>query len=93
MAGIGFFGSSFPILVAHGRSFFPQHLMGRGVTLINLFGIGGVGVIQNMSGRVYEAKIMETSGALAPYNAVVLLFSASMLAGLIIYLFSQDRTD
>ena len=93
MAGIGFFGSSFPILVAHGRSFFPQHLMGRGVTLINLFGIGGVGVIQNMSGRVYEATITEASGALAPYNAVVLLFSASMLAGLIIYLFSQDRTD
>ena len=28
--GIGFFGASFPILVAHGRSFFPEHLMGTG---------------------------------------------------------------
>lgn len=93
MAGIGFFGASFPILVAHGRSFFPEHLMGRGVTLINLFGIGGVGVMQNLSARVYEAKITDAATPIVLYNAVVLLFCVTMLLGLTIYLFSQDRTD
>jgi nitrate/nitrite transporter NarK len=93
MAGIGFFGASFPILVAHGRSFFPEHLMGRGVTLINLFGIGGVGVMQNLSARIYEAKITDAATPIVSYNAVVLLFCVTMLLGLTIYLFSQDRTD
>jgi len=93
MAGIGFFGASFPILVAHGRSFFPEHLMGRGVTLINLFAIGGVGVMQNLSARIYDAKITDGAVAIVSYNAVILLFCVIMLLGLAIYLFSEDRTD
>ena len=93
MAGIGFFGASFPILVAHGRSFFPDHLMGRGVTLINLFGIGGVGVMQNITARVFDAKITEGQAAIISYNAVILVFCVTLLLGLIIYIFSQDRTD
>ncbi|MES2539911.1 MAG: MFS transporter, partial [Pseudomonadota bacterium] len=39
----GFFGASFPIVLAHGRSFVPPHLTGRGVTLLNLFGIAPIG--------------------------------------------------
>ena len=93
MAGIGFFGASFPILMAHGRSFFPDHLIGRGVTLINLFGIGGVGLIQNLSAKIYDGRTTETTTVIAPYNAVIMLFCISILIGLIIYFFSQDRTD
>ena len=93
MAGIGFFGASFPILVAHGRSFFPDHLMGRGVTLINLFGIGGVGLMQNLSARVYDREVIKAAMPIDPYNSVILVFFGIMVIGLIIYLFSQDRTD
>ena len=93
MAGIGFFGASFPILVAHGRSFFPDHLMGRGVTLINLFGIGGVGIMQNVTARVFDAKIAASQGPIVSYNAVILVFCVTLLLGLVIYIFSQDRTD
>lgn len=91
-AGIGFFGASFPVLVAHGRSFFPDHLMGRGVTLINMFGIGGAGLMQRLSGPVYNANITEGGDPLVPYNAVFLLFFVTMIIGLSIYLFSKDRT-
>ncbi len=28
--GIGFFGATFPIVIAHARAFFPPHLTGRG---------------------------------------------------------------
>ena len=93
MAGIGFFGASFPILVAHGRSFFPDHLMGRGVTLINLFGIGGVGIMQNVTARVFDAKITQSQAPIVSYNAVILVFCVTLLLGLVIYIFSQDRTD
>ena len=91
LAGIGFFGSSFPVMIAHGRSFFPPHLLGRGVTLMNLFGIGGVGVMQTVSGRVHRA--VDPMPPEAPYQAIFLMFGVLLLAGCAVYLFSQDRTD
>lgn len=91
LAAIGLFGSSFPMMVAHGRSFFPPHLLGRGVTLLNLFGIGGVGVMQAMSSRVHGAVAPVPPEA--PYQAIFLLFGLSLLVGCAIYLFARDRTD
>ena len=49
--GVGFFGATFPMVIAHGRAFFPPHLMGRGVTLLNLFGIAPIGLAQIVTGR------------------------------------------
>jgi predicted MFS family arabinose efflux permease len=86
IAAIGFFGASFPMMIAHGRSFFPAHLMGRGVTLLNLFSIGGVGLIQMTSGQVHRA-------AGGDYGAVFLYFGLLLLAGCVIYAFARDRTD
>ncbi|WP_370204615.1 MFS transporter [Pararhodobacter marinus] len=91
LAGVGLFGSSFPLMIAHGRSFFPPHLLGRGVTLMNLFGIGGVGVMQTVSGGLHRATAPVPPEA--PYQAIFLLFGLLLLAGCAIYLFSQDRTD
>ena len=51
LAGVGFFGASFPMVMAHGRAFLPPHLTGRGVSLINLFGIGGAGLMQIITGQ------------------------------------------
>lgn len=91
LAAIGLFGSSFPMMVAHGRSFIPPHLLGRGVTLLNLFGIGGVGVMQAISSRVHGAVAPVPPEA--PYQAIFLLFGVSLLVGCAIYLFARDRTD
>ena len=33
LCAVGFFGASYPLLMAHGRSFFPPHLTGRAVSL------------------------------------------------------------
>ncbi|WP_299285256.1 MFS transporter [uncultured Tateyamaria sp.] len=89
MAGIGFFGATFPVIVAHGRSFFPAHLTGRGVTLMNLFGIGGVGVMQFASGRVHSAAA--GSDPSAPYVAVFALIGVALVLGLIPYARSRDN--
>ena len=91
LAGIGFFGASFPMTVAHGRAFIPPQLMGRGVTLLNLFGIGAVGFLQLATGRLHAAVSPEPSTA--PYVAIFGFIAAMLAAGLLVYSFSRDRTD
>ncbi len=96
MAAIGLFGASFPLIMAHGRSFYPPHLVGRGVTLMNMFGIGGVGFFQFTSANVFNSAKASAGaeGAMtAPYQAVFLYFAVPCLIGCVVYLFSQDRTD
>lgn len=89
LAAVGFFGASFPMLMAHGRSFIPPHLTGRGVTLINLFSIGGVGLLQVASGHVHRLA----GGDNGAYSLLFGFFAMLMLAGCAVYLFATDRTD
>ena len=89
LAVLGFGASAYGLIIAHARAFFPAHLTGRGVTLMNLFGIGGTGVMQYATGPIYRA------GA-TPAQSFTLLFAAfaGLLAlGLLIYLAARDRTD
>ena len=86
-AVIGFCGASFGIVIAHGRAFVPPHLIGRGVTLLNLFGIAGAGIAQVITGQLHSA--MQP----APYPAIFLYFAATTALGLLVYLAARDRTD
>jgi predicted MFS family arabinose efflux permease len=89
LAGIGLFGASFPMVVAHGRAFLPPALVGRGVTLLNLFGIGMTGVMQMVTGALKPAL---PAGAPA-YSGLFLAYAALVVLGLLVYLWAQDRTD
>ncbi len=89
----GLLGASFPMVMAHGRAFLPAHLMGRGVTLLNLFGIGTAGVMQLATGRLHGALVPLSATPSPPYAAVFALYAALILAGLGVYAFSRDRTD
>ena len=91
LVAAGFFGASFPMVIAHGRAFIPQHLMGRGVTLLNLFGIAPIGLAQIATGRIHAAT--PATPASTPYEAVFLFFVVTTAIGLALYLFAQDRTD
>ncbi|MCE6969817.1 MFS transporter [Cereibacter sphaeroides] len=90
-AGIGLFGASFPMVIAHGRAFVPPHLLGRGVTLLNFFGIASPGLMQFATGRLH-ASVAPTPPE-APYAALFLFFALFVLAGCAVYAFSRDRTD
>lgn len=92
IAAVGFFGMSFPLLMAHGRAFFPPHLVGRGVTVLNLFGIGGVGLFQMLSGRVYDAVAVDTRPE-AAFGTLFGFFALVLGAGCAAYAFSRDRKD
>lgn len=91
LAGTGLFGASFPMVMAHGRAFLPPHLVGRGVTLINLFGIGAAGLMQIATGRLHAAVAVPP--AEAPYAALFLFYGVLVAFGLAVYLFARDRTD
>ena len=82
---IGFFGMSFPVVVAHGRSFVPIELSGRGVTLMNLFAIGGVGILQTVSGAVFDLA--------GDFESVFSMYFILILIGLAVYLWSKDNTS
>ncbi|PJF08677.1 MFS transporter [Pseudorhodobacter sp. MZDSW-24AT] len=91
LAGLGFAGASFPMVIAHGRAFIPAHLTGRGVTLLNLFGIAPVGLLQLATGRLHAATPADPASA--PYTAIFGFIALLLAAGLLVYAFSQDRTD
>ncbi len=90
LAGVGFFGASFPMVIAHGRAFLPPALVGRGVTLLNLFGIGAVGLMQMATGQIYSALPGQPQTA---YSALFAAYAVLVIVGLSVYLWSQDRTD
>ncbi|WGH77407.1 MFS transporter [Jannaschia ovalis] len=89
LALVGALGSSYAVGVAHGRAFVPAHLTGRGVTLLNLFSIGGVGAMQFATGPVFEAA----GGGVEGYRMLFGLFALALAAGCAIYAFAPDKTD
>ncbi len=91
LAGLGLTGTSFPMVIAHGRAFIPAHLTGRGVTLLNLFGIAPVGLLQFATGRIHAST--PATDATAPYAAIFGFIALFLAAGLAVYAFSRDRTD
>ena len=91
LAGVGFFGASFPMVIAHGRAFLPPALTGRGVTLLNLFGIAPVGLVQIVTGRLHDA--VEGPGPAAPYAAIFAFCAVFLAVGLALYAPARDRTD
>lgn len=92
LAAIGFFGASFPMVMAHGRAFFPPHLVGRGVTLLNFFGIGATGLMQMATGRVYD-HMAQTQAPDQAFPMIFALYAVLVALALCIYLFAKDRTD
>lgn len=93
LAVVGAAGAVFPVLIAHAKAFFPPHLIGRGVTLMNLFGIGGVGLAQFATGPLYAYGVHTGTRAHDPYVLIFAFFAILLTIGLVCYLFSQDRRD
>lgn len=90
LAGIGLFGASYPVLIGQAREQCPPHLMGRGVTLMNFFGIGGAGVMQLVTGRIFDGQ----AGRMieAQYGAVFMAFAITLGIGLFLYVFVRVRS-
>lgn len=88
LVALGLFGSSYPAIMAHGRAFLPPHLLGRGVSFINMFGMGGAGLLQFASRPVYRAAEGADPGT--TFTTIFLFFLLPILPALVAYRFSRD---
>ena len=88
MGVIGAFGMTYGVLMAHGRSFVPDHLLGRGITLLNVLFIGGAGVLQPVSGALMTS--MKQLPPEAAFAQLHLIFAGLLVVALAIYLLSAD---
>ncbi len=93
LATVGLAGACFPMVIAHGKAFLPPHLTGRGVSLMNLFGIGGVGIMQLVTGRLFAASKASGAEPAASFSLLFGSFAVLLLVGLVYYASSTDRTD
>ena len=74
------------LIISHVKTLMPQHMMGRGLTLANLFGFGGVGCMQVLSGWIMSQY--NVTGGAYPAAAYAVLFTAPgclVLAASLIY--------
>jgi MFS family permease len=89
MGLIGAFGMSYGVLMAHGRSFVPDHLLGRGITLLNVLFIGGAGILQPLSGALMSA--MQDAPPADAYAVLHLIFASLLAVSLAVYVFAKDN--
>lgn len=89
LVAVGLFGMTFAVVMAHGTATIPDRLAGRGVTLMNFFNIGGVGLLQFVTSRAFEATGGETDPSSA-YSAVLLVYLSCLGVALVIYATSRD---
>ena len=60
-----------PVMIAHGKSLFPPHLVGRGMTILNMATMGGAFLSQTVTGFVINQFPIENGAyALDAYRAV-----------------------
>ncbi len=89
LIAIGVFGLTYTLLLGHGRLFFPDHLLGRGVTLLNFLAIGGAGLMQVATGQAMDRMLAGGMTQSAAFAAVHLMIGAAVGAALIPFLFAR----
>lgn len=92
---LGFVFGFSPALTAHGKSLFPSHLMGRGLSIMNIAAIGGVYVQQWLTGQVmdmFDPQMIDGVRTYPPeaFRWVFGLLAGEILLGLMVYSRARD---
>ncbi|WP_445504608.1 MFS transporter [Microvirga sp. G4-2] len=90
-----FFGLSVsytPILTSHGKSLFPSHLTGRGITLMNIGTMGGAFLSQSITGVLIDLMGRSETGTYSPegYRLVFAVLGSWLLLSLVFYFKAID---
>ena len=83
-------GFNYAVLMAHGKAFVPPHLLGRGVTVMNLYFIGGVGLMQVGTGRLMGWARAEQLDPVTAYRLLFATLAAALVGALLIYRLAED---
>lgn len=86
------FGSSYAVFMAHGRTLLPSHLVGRGVTFLNTFSIGGAGILQFASRNVFETAVEHGDRTFA-YSTLFAFFLIPTAISWLIFAFLTNERD
>lgn len=92
LAALGFSCAVTPVITAHGKSLFPPHLTGRGLTFMNIGSMGGAFVLQGVTGLIiglFPRTAAGTNSAMA-YQAGFGTLAVLMLTALIVYQGTRD---
>ncbi|MDF3605213.1 MFS transporter [Paracoccus sp. DMF-8] len=89
---IAIIAAAYPLLMSHGRAFLPQHLVGQGVTFLNMFSIGGVGALQFASGPWF-AQAAQTGDPAHACSRLFLFFAIPLTVGVMLYLLTPEAPD
>jgi sugar phosphate permease len=90
LAVLGLTGTTYGLLMAHGRSFLPDYLLGRGITVLNFLFIGGVVLIQLASGTLVDSMRRAGSTTVDIYAALHAGFAVALLIATVIYARSKE---
>lgn len=88
---VGAAGFTYAILMAHARQFFPEHLIGRGMTFVNFLFIAGAAAVQSVSGWFIAAQRAAGLDAAATFANLHWAFAALLLASVAVYTLSPAR--
>lgn len=77
------------VLHAHARAIFPEHLVGRGLTVQNTVAIGAVFLMQWASGAIVE-RFADPADPAYAYRIVFGFLAAATLAALLVYMRIED---
>jgi predicted MFS family arabinose efflux permease len=79
------------VIVAHGRSLFPDDLAGRGVTTVNLAQVAGSAGLPILTGAL--VGVFPAAGGVAPeiaYRAIWAFIAVALASGLVVYAGARD---
>ncbi len=91
LVGIGGFGMTYSIVIAHARRYLPDHLVGRGLTLVNALFFAGAAVMLPLSGFVMDTMQAAALPVADAYAVLHLAFAGLMV--LIIVGYALTATD
>ncbi len=94
LALLGIASAYNPIMVAHGKELFAPHLVGRGLTLLNIGTMGGVFVMQMATAVVIGWFDTGPAGAPHPliaYRAIFVAVAAALALALAYYTTAPER--
>jgi MFS family permease len=89
---IGAAGFTYAILMAHARQFFPDHLIGRGMTTVNFLFIAGAAAIQSGSGWLIAAQRQAGLDAASTFANLHWVFAALLLVPAAIYALTPEKS-
>lgn len=90
-AVVGAAGFTYAILMAHARVFFPEHLVGRGMTFVNFLFIAGAAAVQFGSGWFIAVQRASGRDAVAAFANLHWAFAVLLLLSTAIYLFTPEK--